>query len=227
MQAPLWKRILSHIVEFPIETTSSTYNPELYVCLSRGRYQLCTENAIYSFGDLYDNFSIAFEKIQLDQISGKEVLILGFGIGSIPIILEKMDKKYRYTAVEIDQEIINLATKYTLDGLQSTVELICADAAVWVEQSEQKFDLIAVDLFLDDVIPVVFEQTAFLKNLERLLQPNGLLLFNRLAYTPNDEAKAKDFFEKKFQPVFPNGTHLSVKGNWILVNERGIVNGKR
>ena len=220
MQAPLWKRILSHFVEFYIEGTSSEHNPQLDVCLSRGRYQLCTENAIYSFADLYDNFSAAFQRVHLDRLTGKEVLILGFGLGSIPIILEKkMEKDFHYTAIEIDEEVIYLASKYALDELKSTIELICADAAIWMAQNNRQFDLIAVDLFLDDVVPPIFEEATFLENLQRALKPNGLLLYNRLAASPNDEAKAKAFYEQKFRTVFTNSQHLSVKGNWMLVND--------
>lgn len=220
MQAPLWKRLLSYLTEFHIEGTSSEYNPQLDVCLVQGRYQLCTENAIYSFGDLYNNFGDAFRKVRLEQLPGKEVLILGFGMGSIPILLEKkMAKKYHYTGIEIDEEVIYLASKYILDELQSNIAMICADAAHWVNQCEQTFDLIAIDLFLDDVIPHVFEQATFLQQTQSLLKPNGLLLYNRLAYTANDEENARRFFEKQFKPVFEKGTYLELEGNWMLVND--------
>ncbi|MEM8906345.1 MAG: methyltransferase domain-containing protein [Bacteroidota bacterium] len=221
MQIPLWKRLLSHLFEFHIEGTSSEHNPQLDVCLSRGRYQLCTENAIYSFGDLYDNFTLAFQQAKLEQLPGKQVLILGFGLGSIPQILEqKMTKDYHYTGIEIDEEVIYLASKYTLTDLRSSVELICADAAIWVAQSQQRFDLIAIDLFLDDLIPAAFEQIDFLQQVKQLLHPQGLLLYNRLAFTPQDEANAQSFFEGTFQKVFPQGNYLNVKGNWMLVNDQ-------
>ena len=113
MKQPKWKRLLSYLFEIHIESTSSDYNPHLYVSLQKGRYQLSTANAIYSFEDLYDNFSDAFKEIDLDQLNVQNVLILGFGLGSIPIILEqKFNKKYFYTGVEIDEEVLYLANKY-------------------------------------------------------------------------------------------------------------------
>ena len=220
MRPSRWKKWLSYLTEFHIEDAPSDLNPALHVCLVNGRYQLCTENAIYSFGDLYNNFGDAFKKVRLEQLPGKEVLILGFGMGSIPILLEKkMAKKYHYTGIEIDEEVIYLASKYILDELQSSIALICADAAKWVDQCEQRFDLIAIDLFLDDVIPHVFEQAAFLRQVQGLLNPKGLLLYNRLAYTLNDVENARRFFKGQFKPVFEKGTYLDLEGNWMLVND--------
>ncbi|MEM9820386.1 MAG: class I SAM-dependent methyltransferase [Bacteroidota bacterium] len=221
MQAPLWKRLLSHFIEVHIEGTSSQHNPQLDVCLVRGRYQLCTENAIYSFEDLYNNFGDAFKKIHLDQLPGQDVLVLGFGMASIPTLLEKkMGKNYHYTGIEIDEEVIYLTSKYVLDELQSNIELICADAASWMAQNIRKFDLIAVDLFLDDVIPHVFEQATFLRQVKDALNPGGILLYNRLAYTPNDVEKARHFFEHQFSAVFEGASYLDLDGNWMLVNDQ-------
>jgi len=224
MNQPLWKRLLSYVHEFHIESTSSKYNPHMYVSLSRGRYQLSTANAIYSHADLYDNFSEAFHKIDLDKNHIKKVLILGFGLGSIPIILEQLfQKKYHYTAVEIDEEVLYLANKYAMPHIESSVEFVCADAFIYVNQSKEQFDMIAVDLFLDDVVPIQFEQKDFLQGLKKLLNPNGILLYNRLAYTKEDIKTAKTFYNTKFYPNFPDGTYLEVRGNWMLLNDKGVV----
>lgn len=220
MQQPWWKRWWSYFMELHIESTSSDYNPHLYVSLSRGRYQLCTANAIYSYEDQYDNFRKAFVKIDLDKLPGKEVLILGFGLGSIPILLEKIfDQDLYYTAVEIDEAVIELAGKYALPDIQSPIEMICADAAVYVDQEPATYDLICMDVFLDDVVPDVFEQEVFLTGLKNMLNPNGLLLFNRLAATKKDKQESRRFFEDHFLPVFPHGTYLEAGGNYILMND--------
>ena len=218
MRPSRWKKWLSYLTEFHIEDAPSDLNPALHVCLVNGRYQLCTENAIYSYADLYDNFSGAFAALNLKERSIKKVLILGFGMASIPIILEKMGFDYSYTAVEIDEQVIYLASKYELPYLRSPVQMICADAGRWVEITEEKFDLIAVDIFLDDVIPDQFTQASFLENTKKLLNPEGLLLYNRLANTEEDLEKTKTFFEGTFQQIFPKGRHLEVGGNWMLVN---------
>ncbi len=221
MKQPIWKKLLSYITELHIESTSSEHNPHLYVSLRDGRYQLCTANAIYSFEDLYDNFSEAFKYIDLDKIEGKNVLILGFGLASVPIILEKqLQKKIHYTGIEIDEEVLYLAHKYVMDELVSSFNLICADAFLYTMQCEEQFDLVIMDVFFDDLIPEKFESVPFLQQLQTLIKPSGLLMYNRLAFNEKDISKTKIFYEEIFSKVFPEGTYLEVKGNWMLLNRK-------
>ncbi len=208
-------------MEFHIESAPSEINPHLYVSLKKGRLQLSAAKAVYSFEDLYTNFGKAFEKIQLKDMP-QEVLILGFGLGSIPIMLErKLGKSYNYTAVEIDENVLYLANKYALPHLQSPIELICADALAFVQQSEEQFDIICMDVFLDDFIPEHFQYFDFLQMLSALLAPEGVLLYNMLSYLPQDVLATKVFFQDTFLKVFPKGTYVDVKGNWILLNDKG------
>ena len=215
---------MSYLIELPIEKSSSSHNPFLQVSLKKGRFQLSTANAVYSYADLYDNFSEAYSKIKLDDLPIKRVLILGFGLGSIPIVLEKIfHKQYHYTAVEIDEEVLFLANKYALPEIQSSIEMICADAYSFVMQCHEVFDMINVDLFLDDKVPNQFEEDAFLQQLQRLLKNDGVLLYNRLANNNKDVEEARAFYENCFHPNFPEGTYLPVKGNWMLINRKDLV----
>ncbi len=219
MRPPRWKKWLSYLFELPVEHLGSDLNPHLYVSLKQGRYQLCTAGAVYSFGDLYTNFYRAFEAVQLERLPGDEVLVLGLGLGSIPLMLEQNFRKaFHYTAVEIDEVVIELAGRYALDELEAGIDLICADAYAFVMQSERRFDLICMDVFLDDLVPSEFEDRLFLSALRRLLAPGGLLLYNRLAATPRDQRRSRQFFEEDFLSVFPEGYLLDVKGNYMLLN---------
>ncbi|MEL6989541.1 MAG: hypothetical protein AAGK97_17155, partial [Bacteroidota bacterium] len=74
-------------------------------------------------------------------------------------------------------------------------------------------------IFLDDMIPEYFQQTDFLKQLDQSLKPNGVLLYNRLAYTKRDKQLSNIFFDKTFKPYFPKGRKLEVHGNYILTND--------
>ena len=224
MRQPLWKRLLSYITELHIESSSSEHNPHLYVSLRNGRYQLCTANAIYSFEDLYDNFSEAFKLIDLNKIAGQKVLILGFGLASVPIILEKnFNKEYHYTGVEIDEEVIYLANKYAMDELSSGFNIICADAYAFAMQSEEQFDLVIMDVFFDDVIPEQFEDNLFLERLKSLTRSGGLLMYNRLAFNQKDITRTQKFYQESFSKIFDKGTYLEVKGNWMLLNRSDVV----
>lgn len=219
MQQPAWKKWISHLFEWHLESAPSELNPHLYVSLHRGRYQLSTANALYSYGDLYSNFSDSFKRLDFDRLPGSEVLLLGLGLGSVPYMLEhSFRKQFFYTAVELDESVIYLASKYTLPQIQSSLEVICADACSYVQYTESTFDLIAMDVFVDDVVPPDFEEDAFLEALAACLNPGGLLMYNRLALTDADKERSIAFFEGPFKRQFPQATYFDVKGNYMLLS---------
>ena len=211
---------MSYISDVPFEHTGSEYSEELHVVLSRGRMQLLTENAIYSYGDLYSNYERAFRKLRLSRRDIKNMLILGFGLGSIPYMLEKrFNKNYHYTGVEIDETVIYLADKYVTQYLKSPIEMIQADAFAYTIQCQQEFDIICVDLFIDDEVPTKFESEDFLFYLKKVLGEKGILMYNRLYLTKKDKVATDHFYNNIFLKIFPKGGYLDVKGNWILTNQ--------
>lgn len=219
MRPARWRIWLSYLFEQHLESTSSAYNPYLSVSLVRGRYQLNTANAVYSFADLYTNFRMAFQQLEIKSQPVNDVLILGFGLGSIPYMLERVfDCHFNYTAVEIDEEVLYLAHQYALPEIASPIEMITANAFDYAAQCETKYDLICMDVFLDDVIPDDFETTEFLGNLKRLLRPQGILLYNRLSYSEGDKEKSRSFLEEGFRKIFPEAFYIDTESNWILVN---------
>ena len=219
MHIPLWKKWVSHVVPLTLETAASEQNPELAVMLDRGRLQLLSGNAIYSWDDLYHNFTIAFGALDLEERPIEDVLILGLGLGSVPYILEKIyDRAYHYTAVEWDETVAGLAARYTLSRLKSPVEIITADAGVFLQVTEEQYDMIVIDIFEDDRTPEQFETVAFLEACAERLRPNGLILYNRLYNAHRNIVSTQRFFEDNFKTVFPEGEKIDTGGNWILVN---------
>jgi SAM-dependent methyltransferase len=221
MKPTLAQIVKSHLFDVHIESTSSPFNEKLDVLLCKGRFQLVTNNAIYSYGDLYTNYKRAFDKIDLSNFNIKNVLVLGWGLGSIPYMLEEKFKKiYHYTAVEIDEEVLYLAHKYVTQYLESSIESICSDAYAFVMHSEATYDMICMDVFVDDEVPEQFQNPAYLEQLKKMLGENGILLFNRLYLTRKDKRLTRAFFENTFLTVFPEGDYLDVGGNWIITNRR-------
>lgn len=221
MKPTLSQIVKSHLFDVPIESTSSPFNAKLDVLLCKGRFQLVTNNAIYSYGDLYTNYKRAFDKINLSNFDIKNVLVLGWGLGSIPFMLEEKFKKiYHYTAVEIDEEVLLLAHKYVTQYLKSPIESICSDAYAFVMQSDATYDMICMDVFVDDEVPEQFQHQAYLEQLKKMLGDNGILLFNRLYLTKKDKRSTRAFFENTFLSVFPDGDYLDVGGNWIITNRK-------
>lgn len=219
MRPSFWMKTASYFADIQLETIESVYSGSLEVICRKGRYALCTNNAVYSYDDLYVNFSDSFERLDLDAYELKNVLVLGLGLGSIPWLLEKkFHKIYTYTFVEIDQKIVNLAKHYTLSELTASYTIICQDALRYAKKSEQIFDMIIVDLFIDNTVPSVFESLEFLQDLKRLLRSGGLVLYNRLTDTPELLEKTTQFYEEGFKKVFLEGVMLELEANRMLVN---------
>jgi len=224
MEIPKWKKWLSHIWELHIESAYSQYSEDLYVVLKRGRFQLCTSNAIYSFEDLYVNFSRSFDRLNIDKSAEMNVLVLGIGMGSIPMVMESHGfKKCHFTAIEIDDVVIDLLTRYGLDKIASPIEVYEADAISYVAISQESYDLIAIDLFINDIIPDNAQSTEFLNHIKAQLSDQGLLMMNHLSLTKVDREKGERFFNDVFKSVFPAADFIDVDGNWMLVNDKARI----
>ena len=232
-QVSWWQKILSYIIEVELERVESEHGHDLSLCLSDGRFQLNAKRAIYSWEDKYDNFYKAFQHLFQQKIISSQsenifwrgdknssVLILGFGLGSIPQMLEKNFKRsFYYTGVEIDEEIIYLAESYITHQLKSSIQLIQAPAEIFIETTTEKFDLICVDIFINDKIPAVILSHMFLESVKELLNPNGVVLFNHLANRDQERKNGHTFFKNAFQNIFPNTQLLDVDGNFIFVGK--------
>jgi len=222
MYIPFWKKWLSHLMPITLEETATDKNPELSVVLSRGRVQLLSGDAIYSWDDLYKNFLLAFDRLNIVERKIEDVLLLGLGLGSIPYMLEKVfSRHYHYTAVEWDDTVAELAYKYTLSRLKSPIEVVTADAEVFVSVTEERFDLLIIDIFEDEITPPQFCTEEFLFACAERLRPGGLLMFNRLHGEDVSVRQVTErFFERSFKTVFPDAWAIDTKGNWILCAEK-------
>ena len=226
---PWWKKALSYLWDIEIEYRTSLINPNLYVILSRGKLQLCTSDAVYSFEDKYYNFNQVLKyDLALESLPGNRVLILGLGLASIPIILDQIKPgKWNFTAVEIDEEVCSLAATYGYPKLHSEIQTIIADAAVYIDSTEEKFDLICVDIFEGATIPESFMSFDFLEALEERVRPEGLIVFNTLAFSASDKVKSQNFFDNIFSKVFRDAHLLHAHRNYMLISEKRKVRSSR
>lgn len=220
MDIPKWKQWLSYLTDIHIESVASAYSDALHVYLSKGRLQLSTDKAIYSWEDRYENFFKTFQHISLPD-NGSDVLVLGFGMGSIPWMLEKkLDKQYQYTGVELDEEVIYLASKYTIPQLESDIAIIEADAYNYLQLESRTYDIVCVDIFVEDVIPEIFLKDSFIKAASQCLSDNGVLIFNHLANSPSTLRLAENYYEQIFKSQFSNSESYQVLGNRMLIGHK-------
>ena len=218
MKIAFWKKLLSYFIDIRLEKKQSDYSGQLDVLLSRGRIALCTKNAMYSYEDLYLNFKESFDRIEISEFKIDSVLLLGAGLLSVPYMLEKHhNKKFTSKALDIDPAVLALAKKYTLPKIHSDIELICSDATVFVSQDKSTYDLVVVDIFIDDKVPSEFETENFLKSVQSLLAPNALIMFNRMAQNDIALKKTEDYYNQVFKSIFLDSKMLELRGNRMLI----------
>jgi spermidine synthase len=213
------KTWLSYLFEWPVVHLSSPHNSKLKVVFHKGRYKLITWGAIYSFGDLYFNYRQCFERLDWEKHPVKTCLVLGLGLGSIPdMLVNRFKKDIRFTAVEIDEVVTKLAYDYVLSPKKLNVQVFTADAASFLEWHEEKYDLICSDVFEGDHIPADLETMEALEAMRDMLNPGGVLIYNRLSRFKSDIHNNLKFKDEVFLKVFPEGGYIDVTGNWMFVS---------
>lgn len=193
--------------------------PPLEVILRQGKLALATPNAFYSYSDRYRSFAEAFRvwppEAVLEQLDGNGcVLLLGFGLGSILELLAARGLRPKATGIDLDPRIPELWRRYGTLELQNNTTLVLADAAAWLARNtsglQQQFDLICVDLFVDDQVPAAFSTPEFMAHLKAALATGGALYWSRLKHESED---AREDFEQSFLNSFPNAESTSTGGN--------------
>jgi len=121
-----------------------------------------------------------------------------------------------YTAVELDPVVIELCGKYALPRIEAPIEIYQGDAYLWVMSTERQYDLIMMDVFSSDVIPVEMESKEYLDALDAALRPGGMLMYNRLYTLPDDRVATDAYWNDVFLKRFPEAELQSAHGNKIL-----------
>ncbi len=215
VQPSFLKKYISYFTELPVKQVNSVYGL-VDVTLEKGRYKLSTENAIHSYQDLYSVFANGFKNLHIQNHSINNLLVLGYGLGSISYLL---DKQYNLTpdtiGIEINDDVITLCYQYGYTS--SNINLLHYDAHEFVFETESKFDLICIDVFQDDFIPTKFEEKEFLYQVQNILAENGTVLINRL-YHKHWKIETDKYFNEVFKEVFPDGKLMVLNKNCLIIN---------
>lgn len=216
-----WRRLLSYIEPQILSMGTSSISGLLELALSKNRFMLLSNNAIYSFEDLYHNFDRTFKQINIANYQFNNILVLGMGLGSVPqMLIQKYGQaKANYTLVEIDPIIVAWAKELTIPKMQTntSINIVEVDAYNFVAIEKNTYDLIVIDVFVDDLIPENIQSIDFLQKLKSLMNSKALLLFNCLYFNEKDKVLTNAFYEKHFKNVFQQHSVLNVETNLMLI----------
>ena len=176
------QKIFSYLLPLNISKQKSDISQSLEITWANGQLVLDSKNTNYSYGNLQRILRKGLKIIGFERIKSMEnILILGVAGGSvIKTLVDEINFKGQITGVDINKEIIEIANTYFQLNTISNLEIIIDDASKFVLKTNQKYDLILIDIFQDTKIPDFLFEFFFINRICYLLKPNGLILFNTM-----------------------------------------------
>ncbi len=179
----------------------SEANGRLEIFYENGKKVLNAPHANYSFGSLHRVFKRTFGYFKPDWKEVKQILILGYGGGSVVNLLMRQPQfNGKITAVDIDPVIRELAERHFPEELQKT-ELHVRGAREFLESTPMRYDLIVVDLFIDQRVPEAFTHPYFIKELKKHLNPAGRVIHNLMFDKPESGQAVINLYQQHFELV--------------------------
>ena len=192
-------KYLSFFLPITISKKKSTVSKSIEVTWNNGQLVLDSQNTNYSYGSLQRILRKGLKYIGFERIKKFEnILILGVAGGSvIKTLVDEIKFKGKITGVEIDADIIAIATTYfKLNEIQN-LEIVIDDAFEYVLKTKEKYDLIVIDIFQDTVMPNFLFEDFFINRVNFLLNLNGFILFNTMVINDKDSIRNLEY-KKKF-----------------------------
>lgn len=215
----------SFIAPQMMEEKMSPISGKLEVYYSNGTYRLDAANVNYSFGGLHHVFQKIFRQFNIKEREIKNVLILGFGAGSVASILQhEYGKDVSITGVDKDPAVIELTHRYFSTDKYKDLRLHCADAYDFVQNGPATpYDLIVVDIFVDLIVPGKFQDEIFISALNNNLAPDGILFYNFIARDA-DTRDASGKLYKRMSAIIGNTEWVRMFAtstqNWLFVCDK-------
>ncbi len=174
-----------------IETYNSQYNGEVMVVEQFGQRKIYAGGLLQSGSIIKDLWQKPLKSVGVHHDVPLQILILGFGGGTAAQLLFKKFPNAQITGIEIDPVMIVIYEKYfrTVRNNNSvSLQLIQSNCFHWIQNCNQKYDLVLVDLYQGHEIPKQLYQTQFLDKIRHTINPQGQLLVNHLFF---DQYKQK------------------------------------
>lgn len=112
------------------------------------------------------------------------ILMIGLGGGSLAKYCLYALAGTRFTAVEINPEVIALREQFAIPPDDEHFRIICADGAAYLRTLEAPVDVLLVDGFNACGLPAELSSIDFYADCERALSPQGVMSINLWAGDP-------------------------------------------
>lgn len=218
-----------NIIQPSSDYTFMTFRVKKLLVLRRSKYQEIVVADVEDFGRslVLDNFiqsSEVDEYIYHESLvhvamiahpNPEKVLIVGGGEGATLREVLKHSTVKRAVMVDIDREVVEIAKKYLEKWHQGAfndprAEVVIADGKKYVEETDEKFDVVILDLTDPYSIEISRElySSEFYGKIHRVLSSDGIMV---------TQAGSSFFFEKVYDSVLE-----AVKKNFPVVVEYNV-----
>lgn len=139
---------------------------------------------------------------------GSEVLLLGLGGGTLVQQFERL--KFKIDVVEIDERVKEVAIKYFF--VDPATNIMIDDARRYINTCQKKYDIITLDLFLNETPPAHVLSLESFRKIKSLLQPGGIMMMNFYGYINGNKGRASRCIVKTMQAAGLNVSILATPG---------------
>ena len=214
MRIPFYKKLASYIYPIVLEHMEGIHHRNLSILLYQGQLMMSTTDAIYSYGTKYYPFGKPFAEMKKELPRLKSFLLLGTGLGSALKILQADYKLFPKTVlVDYDEAILALSVKYMGLNAKQNVQWVCDDASGYLHDSQEKFDLIGVDVFKGMFVPTSVRTDQFILDCTSALNPNGICIWNMMFHKDIEEQD----YEQRLQTRFTSVVRMNYKVNTFFI----------
>jgi spermidine synthase len=171
-------------------------------------------------GMYYDNFSLV---PYLQNNTTKNMAILGLAGGIIGKQIHYFHPEIEVDGVEIDQKVIDISREYF--GLEPSINVHNKDGRIFLQQSDQKYDLIVVDTFANELyIPFHLTTKEFFAEVKAHLTDQGVMGMNILVSSPDAEMMKSmiNTLKVNFAHVYALEVHQGGFNYLLLASEKEL-----
>lgn len=145
--------------------------------------KLLVNNIVQTEMDMHSGSSVsAYVNVlsqNIDTAKNAKALVLGLGGGVTSNLFSQYG--YKVTGVELDERIIEVAKKYF--NLNKSVNAVCDDGRHFINQCNESYNLILIDVFKAEEQPSHILTVESLDKIKKLMLPGCKLIINWHGYT--------------------------------------------
>jgi len=148
----------------------------------------------------------------------KRVLFVGLGAGTLPKFFARAFPDCQVDCAELDAKVFEAAKRFFFLSDMPNLSVTIMDGRKFVRKAENKYDIVFLDAYRDNMIPFHLLTKEFLEELKAKLNPNAVVVSNIAIET---DAQLYPWVLRTYQNAFGTLLEVNVPGtiNRVIVGK--------